>query len=259
MATLNELVQVIARVEGIDPATVTLIARVVREDGLIATGGRGPSAAQMGSSDAANLLIAVNATKQAQDAAHIVRFYREMLPVEFLSEIAARPLHTETFGDAIERVIKAVAERELPASFMGLTVSEELQDSFRRGEYSMFITFNVSYFAARVRIQQSEAGTFAIMRREPDPQRDVSVTFTRIKTGEKLKPNKVVGVALQKFGGGWTDQMVETTIGRKTISAIANVLYGAPNRGEERGHARGTAAVERVGFRRLPRSRRSSE
>ena len=45
MATLSALVDTIAAVEGIDPATVTLVARHIREARLIRTGGRGPSAA----------------------------------------------------------------------------------------------------------------------------------------------------------------------------------------------------------------------
>ena len=55
MAILSELVTTVAKVSGMDQATVALIARHAREAGLIAMSGRGPSAASMGPTDAANL------------------------------------------------------------------------------------------------------------------------------------------------------------------------------------------------------------
>jgi hypothetical protein len=66
------LVKTVARLEGIDPATVALVARTVREAGLIATGGRGASAAKMDVKDATNLLIGVNASDMARDAPLLV-------------------------------------------------------------------------------------------------------------------------------------------------------------------------------------------
>ena len=42
MATLSQLVDVVAAVEGLDRERVGAIARVVREAGLIATRGTGP-------------------------------------------------------------------------------------------------------------------------------------------------------------------------------------------------------------------------
>src|ERR1700722_4299287 len=78
MGTLSHLVETIAAVEGIDPATVALIARHIREANLISTGGRGPSAARMTITDAANLLIGVNATRIAAEAAQVVRTLRSL-------------------------------------------------------------------------------------------------------------------------------------------------------------------------------------
>jgi hypothetical protein len=51
MAILSELVTTVAKVSGMDQATVALIARHAREAGLIAMSGRGPSAASMGLTD----------------------------------------------------------------------------------------------------------------------------------------------------------------------------------------------------------------
>ena len=56
MTTLSQLVDVVAAVEGLDGDRVAAVARAVREAGLIATYGRGTSAAKMGLADAANFL-----------------------------------------------------------------------------------------------------------------------------------------------------------------------------------------------------------
>ena len=45
-ATLSELVNAVAMVEGLDPAAVGLTARLIREAGFISSSGRGRSAAQ---------------------------------------------------------------------------------------------------------------------------------------------------------------------------------------------------------------------
>src|SRR6516225_3304479 len=95
MATLSQLVEAIAEVEGMDSATVALIARTVREAGLITTGGRGPSAGKMTVADAANLLIAVNTSASAHEAPDRVRKYRQL---EMRSAEESKLL--STFGDA---------------------------------------------------------------------------------------------------------------------------------------------------------------
>ena len=68
VATLEKLVAAIADVEGIDAERVRAIARAMREADLIATRGRGKSAAPMSERDAANLLIAVNVADTARTA-----------------------------------------------------------------------------------------------------------------------------------------------------------------------------------------------
>ena len=76
MATLSQLVDVVAHVEGLNRDRVGAIARAVREAELIATYGRGTSAGHTGLTDAANLLIDVNAAETARSAPEVVRRYR---------------------------------------------------------------------------------------------------------------------------------------------------------------------------------------
>ena len=62
MATPGQLVQVMSDVLGISKATVIPYDRVLSENGLRSKGGRGTSAAQVNSRDAANLLMALAAS-----------------------------------------------------------------------------------------------------------------------------------------------------------------------------------------------------
>lgn len=106
MATLSQLVDVVAAVEGIDPERVTAIARAVREAGLVTTGGRGPSAAQMTERDAANLLIAVNTADIARNAPEIVGRYRALE--------SRKKKRTVDFGNHFEQAILAARNSDIP-------------------------------------------------------------------------------------------------------------------------------------------------
>lgn len=74
----SRLVDVVAALAGLDVDRVGALARAIREAELIATHGRGTSAAKMGVADAANLLIAVNAADTARGAPDLVRRYRAL-------------------------------------------------------------------------------------------------------------------------------------------------------------------------------------
>ena len=68
MATLSDLVSVVAGVTGLPEATVFAYGRFAREAGLISQGGRGRGGAQMTATDATNLLLAVCGTRVTRDA-----------------------------------------------------------------------------------------------------------------------------------------------------------------------------------------------
>jgi hypothetical protein len=126
MAILSQLVDVIAEVEGLDRATVNLIARYVREGGFIATTGRGSSAAKMTPAHAANLLIAVNASLTALSASQVVSQYRALqtqaATIELWdsevgeTESISAPISStyQTFGRAFEALIASARTSHLP-------------------------------------------------------------------------------------------------------------------------------------------------
>ena len=114
MATLSLLVDIVATVEGLDRDRVGAIARAVREAELIATHGRGTSAAHMGVADAANLLIAVNAAETARSAPEIVRRYR-----------ASRTNNKRQlqFGATLEAIIAAAKTQRLADHLMDIVLA----------------------------------------------------------------------------------------------------------------------------------------
>src|SRR5919109_1885851 len=68
MASIGRLVAAIAAAEGMDEGTVKIIARYCREAGHVSQGTHGPGAAKMTARDAANILIAVNASTTTRSA-----------------------------------------------------------------------------------------------------------------------------------------------------------------------------------------------
>lgn len=72
MAKLSELIEAVSIATGDGEASVTVIARTLREAGLIATGGRGRNGAIMSAADAASLLIAVGSPGDHTKAATTV-------------------------------------------------------------------------------------------------------------------------------------------------------------------------------------------
>lgn len=111
MATLGALVETVAAAEGINRERVEAIARAVREASLIATHGRGPSAAQMSETDAANLLIAVNAAETARAAPETVRRFRAL---------RTNNRNRHEFGRVLEEMIAAAARSEIVDCLLGL-------------------------------------------------------------------------------------------------------------------------------------------
>ncbi|BBO08495.1 MULTISPECIES: hypothetical protein [Bradyrhizobium] len=193
MATLSQLVAGIAAVEGIDAERVGAIARAVREEGLIKTSGRGPSAAQMDECDAANLLIAVNTADTARTAPGVVKQYRAL---------QARRDRTSEFGSEFEELLSA-AKAELLADYATKVVS----------------LLGTRRHILGKRHYPNEAYEFSITFEKPVPSVLLHVGASR------AKPHFISFYDRQeltiKTAG---DRRESTTITQRTIFAVADVL-----------------------------------
>ncbi|WP_156635395.1 hypothetical protein [Methylobacterium sp. Leaf123] len=114
MALLSTLVKAVAEIEGIDEVQVGWVARYLREAGLLSQAGRGRGAAHMSATDAANLLIGVNASSAPKDAVRAVEVYRELVCTDSIGDISSEDgsifaLGT-SFGDSLEMAISLAAE-----------------------------------------------------------------------------------------------------------------------------------------------------
>jgi hypothetical protein len=173
-------VEIVARVEALDQATVSLIARAAREAGLIKTGGRGLSAAKMSFSDAANLLIAVNVSSVVREAPELVATYRDLegwdvesdpqgdyrdftsweLGAHF-SEVFATPKGRAvgTFGRVFESLLAAFSSRELPHQSWCASASAEFRQAFSKQRGAQFqLTFFKPQPRVDIRMMLAELG-----------------------------------------------------------------------------------------------------
>lgn len=78
MATPGEMIQVAARALLLPEVTVGSYYRAIREEGLVKTGGRGRSAAQVSALDVARLLIAILASELVRDAPEAVGVFGDL-------------------------------------------------------------------------------------------------------------------------------------------------------------------------------------
>lgn len=121
MARLSDLVSVLAKTLNVDEATVALIARYLREAGLISQKGRGRGAAHMTPRDAANLLIGVMASSATKGGPESVRLVREAAydgaEKNFTGDVIDEPppfpflvgeSGPRTLGDALEALIEEI-------------------------------------------------------------------------------------------------------------------------------------------------------
>jgi hypothetical protein len=207
MARLSELVQTVAKVEGMDPATVGLIARNVREAGLIATRGRGPSAAKMNLADATNLLIAVNATVTAWEAAQAVRNYRQLE----VSKLRAR------LGDTLEQLIAAAPSGAVPQPFLSKPVPRLVAEGFWEG---IEFTFYKPMPRATLFISAQTDPAIDLVDGGPPSDHDVFLDKVTSLTFNFNPPGDQKRQARKYFG----DRRDATSIGYSTMRAVGELL-----------------------------------
>jgi hypothetical protein len=218
MATISELAATIARVEGLDPSTVALIARYLREAGFIQKKGRGPSAARMVVSDAANLLIAVNASTTAVEANEVVPVYRELAAFGSVNK-GRRSQLIGTFGEALELLIEAAITGKLPDPYLSASVHRAVLDAFDQGKTEISIEFERPDPKARITIQ------LAVPKYAPSPGYSISPRPEFVFGLDFVSMSGRVGQR-QKAG----DREDQTKIGHTTIFSIAKVLQPRPSR-----------------------------
>ncbi|MGE0853658.1 MAG: hypothetical protein AB7O44_29260 [Hyphomicrobiaceae bacterium] len=121
MATPGQLQTALAASLGYASGSVYQSATSLREAGLLTTGGRGQAAAQMGDTDAANLLIAMLAAETARSAAAVTKLTRETPLYERVGSIEAGPSargrlafpHAKSVGALIVALLDDTRNRRL--------------------------------------------------------------------------------------------------------------------------------------------------
>ena len=225
MATLTDLVDTIAAVEGLEPSAVGLIARYIREAGLITTGGRGGSAAKMNLTDAANLLIGVNATTTATDAAATVSAYRSLESYELLTKQDPRtPVRYAALGEAIEQLVHVTGTGELPDVFLRREVALELQEAFSRGDVRIDLKFRTSDLSASLGIAllpEPDVITRAMIEGWVATAPGWNLWFAFYPP--KLRRTQLRGPPVKK-NSRTGDRIEETRIGYPTLRAVGKLL-----------------------------------
>jgi len=222
MAILSMLVETVARVEALDPAAVALIAREVRQAGLIKTGGRGNSAARMDFEDATNLLIAVNTARTIREAPLMVAKFRALQAwdndlYEFLRpelrQKSKPPKLVGDLGQALEDLLKAVAGSTLPSRIPAFR--RLLQDPLASRRVTLKLSFFQPNFRAALNIDSFEPNALSssslTVLDSASTSKAVSLWFQQPKP---RKPNETIA----------GDRTESTSVGFATIQAIAQLL-----------------------------------
>jgi hypothetical protein len=211
MASISELASAIAKAEGVDPPTVALIARYVREAGFIQKKGRGPSAANMLTADAANLLIAVNASTSTARAAAVVPIYRDLVAVQWTGKEPTSKIGG-TFGEALERLVDSAIAGALPDRLLSAVVPKPVRDAFEQGRAELSVTFEKPNPMAEIKIltpTPNWGDTFSVATM-PQTYVCVLVFFPMNIRSRKQKKN--------------SDRKDRTEIGKATIFSVAKIL-----------------------------------
>jgi hypothetical protein len=135
VALLSDLVKAVAAVEGLDRVTVEFYARSAREARLISQKGRGRGAAHMTLTDAANLLIGINASALARDVADVIPRFRALkldwtdarhLKIRALRDIVAS---RQSFGEHLESLLELARPDRTGESALSKLLSQSIRKS----------------------------------------------------------------------------------------------------------------------------------
>lgn len=209
MATLAEMLNTIIEVQGHEHSNATVIARHVREDELISSGGRGLGAAQMTDKDAATLLIALAVSSPAVRAAKITRAYRALQarePGELFGLDEVPPV-LDTLGAALTALVGMYRSRNAPDEFLRLE-ADYLQNALSEDRLRARVRFQ--------RINRTAALELWIGSEEETEEH------------HRASPRRFIFRPRE----GWTNELVERPNGRK-FQAVRYAPSSAPDFGIE--------------------------
>jgi hypothetical protein len=172
----------------------------------------------MGLTDAANLLIAENATTTATDAAKTVSAYREFESYEFRSKTDPRPEHRYgTLAEAIEQLIDALGADELPEIFLNRGLPPKYEQAVAQGDIHIALSFrrpNQSAYLKLTPVPMAEEIAPMAMEEWVDSMNGVLFSFYPPKhRGPRRKKKNITA-----------DRTEETTIGYRTLRAVGKLL-----------------------------------
>jgi hypothetical protein len=227
MARLPALIDTLAARDTRGRPTVEHIARVVREAGFIQTTGRGRGAAEMTESDAASLIIGLNASESPGEAGDRVEIFRKLTPVvphnmEAPPELK-RVVAASNFGAAMEALILSANEIDnLKASSQEsfAQMMADLEDplsavtgySLRDLSFALKVTFAVPEPVAKISIRWTGIG-----RVPSSGAIDLSYWQSTGRTRKSKADDKQL------------DRAVTVAIGFRTIREVHRLLWPEEN------------------------------
>ncbi|WP_162560734.1 hypothetical protein [Methylobacterium durans] len=204
----------VAKVEGLEENFVSVYARAAREAGLISHHGRGRNAARMTPIDAANLLIAVNASSLAKNVPKTIQKYSELRRArdgghylgacDVADRISAKGV---SFAEALAQLMETEDERSNVEVLLEAAKDpsfSKLQPHMRSG---LKVEFEGPYPAGRIVIKAlSEVGV------AQTPRLINKADFLYIRQAER------------PLGEIFGDRVQTTSISGLTLRAVAQVL-----------------------------------
>jgi len=173
----------------------------------------------MGLTDAANLLIGVNATTTAAESARIVSACRELEECEFRAKSDRRPaVKYGRLGEAIEQLLHATGVGTLPERFLGREIPSHLQAAFSTGnvEIDLKFTRSGSRLSANLTLASPPGSTPAVDGWQLTAESGRSILFAFNTPRSRGPPGKKENRT--------ADRIDETTIGYQTLSAVGKLL-----------------------------------
>lgn len=160
MCTLPKMIDVIAALDGRDPASLKHAGRVIREAGLIPTGKRGSGAQPVGLEHATTLLLGIFGSGSPSEAPHAALRLRtlEVSPQRGsddqgeTSHAFADVAACETFGEAVQELIVAVPDI-LQAAVIEAVGSEKEATAEQRASLSRLMLADAGPLRLRVALK----------------------------------------------------------------------------------------------------------